>query len=295
LTLTLQAARRKKLYGIFTFKADGMKTDTLVELSATRHRGGYKLVTGLVSPRLPGKEPLRPLRILQPTVSGAKLQRYSPLADDLYVQFARTALTDEAILAFANRYGLLGLPESQVIVRESGAVLRGESTEQWRGEIGAMNYALERWRLAQTVKPGARKVLAQAERASPARVPARSADDLKQVEQGEEASWRWSEPVLAFDDFLEAVNSALPKGAIVLVKTKGLKARLRIVAHSLREVLWFQLAQAKSVDAVIRQCVNASCRKWIAATPGTRSFRRKTCSNSCRSLVYQKNKRRLRG
>jgi hypothetical protein len=265
-----------------------MQANCLIEFTATRRRGGYKSVTGLSSPRS-GKEPMRPVSILQPANPDARIQRYVPPAD-LYVRFARTELTHEAILKFAEEFGPLGLPEMQLSVRDGGTeraprytMLRGEAIEAWRAQIGAMNYALERWQLAQTAKPGAQRLLKIVER--------------RAVPVGERLAaqeWKWAEPALAFDDCLEAANSALPEKPFRLINTQGLKAKFRVVPRSLREFLWLQLAQAVSVDAVVRQCANPSCRKWIVAVPKTRAFRRTTCSDSCRSGVYQKRKTQRR-
>jgi hypothetical protein len=265
-----------------------MRANGLIEFAATRHRGGYKLVTGLISPRS-GKEPMRPVSILQPAVPRARIQRYIP-PTDLCVSFARTELTDEAILRFASEFGPLGLPETRLSVRDGGAeqsshytMLRGEAIEAWRAEISAMNYALERWQLAQTAKPGARRLLKSVERSA-------APMDRKQAAQ----EWMWVEPALAFDDCLETVNSAVPEKTFRLIKTQGLKAKLRVVPRNLKEFLWLQLAQTISVDAVVRQCANPSCRKWIVAVPETRAFRRTTCSDSCRSGAYQKRKAQRR-
>jgi hypothetical protein len=265
-----------------------MRANGLIEFTATRRRGGYKSLTGLSSPRS-GKEPMRPVSILQPAKPGARIQRYIPPAD-LYVRFARTELTDEAILKFAEEFGPLGLPETQLSVRNGGTeqaphctMLRGEAIEAWRAEIGTMNYALERWQLAQTAKLGAQRLLKFVER--------------RAVPVGERLAaqeWKWAEPALAFDDCLQAVNSALPEKPLRLIKTQGLKARLRVVPRNLKEFLWLQLVQAISVDAVVRQCANPSCRKWIVAVPETRAFRRTTCSDSCRSSAYQKRKTQRR-
>jgi hypothetical protein len=52
------------------------------------------------------------------------------------------------------------------------------------------------------------------------------------------------------------------------------------------QAMWLQLAMDVSADKIVRQCAN--CKKWMIAAPGTRSFRRTTCSDSCRSLKYQR-------
>ena len=88
-------------------------------------------------------------------------------------------------------------------------MLRGEAIEAWRAEIGAMNYALERWRLAQTAKPGAQRLLNNRR--------AQSGTGGRKVSGAGVEVGRASAGVS--DDCLEAVNSALPEKPFRLIQT----------------------------------------------------------------------------
>jgi hypothetical protein len=245
-----------------------MHDETLIHFTPTRHSGGYQLVSGLVSPsgkKQFGEAQMRTRTILMPRNPEARLER-PKLPPDLYVRFARLGPGDEAVKAFADEFGLLGLPETMVSIEQGTseadsyrqyALLGGESVADWRRHAAAMEYAVERWRLAQTAKPGAAK----------SRV------------------WERHEPFAALSHLKQEINGWLCSLAMVETDS-GRKLRLRVVPQGLLQAMWLQLAQDVSADRVMRECLN--CQKWIVAAPGTRSFRRTTCSDSCRSRLYQR-------
>src|SRR5208283_5147610 len=69
-------------------------------------------------------------------------REYTPLEDHtgLFLTFATTDTTERGILAFANRYGLLGI----------GSSYSGTHTDEWFSDwewhISKMNACLERWK-----------------------------------------------------------------------------------------------------------------------------------------------------
>ncbi len=67
--------------------------------------------------------------------------------DVLFLRFAKLAPTQDAILKFAEQYGLLGR-EEVLEYREPSRIplLTGESLERWQKEIHVMRYAVEIWR-----------------------------------------------------------------------------------------------------------------------------------------------------
>jgi hypothetical protein len=270
-----------------------MRNESLIVFKPARHRRGYQLLAGLASPTR-AKDPMRLQTIVRPRDPSPEAKLTHPkMPADLYAHFAQLNSGDDAaILGFANEYGLLGLPETKVSV-EQGVSIGGEATDAWHRASATMNSAIERWRLAQTKKPGARKTLKREEREMPARAPARTSDELKQVERDEEMKWKWVEPALALGDLEQELNKWLCSLAMIRTDNDQ-KLRLRVVPRDLLQALWLQLAQDVSADKIVRQCANSNCKEWIVATPGTRSFRKKSCSDTCRQLLFQKRRHKRR-
>lgn len=66
--------------------------------------------------------------------------------EGLYKKFASLEVSEESILEFSNRYGLLDTGLHQII-SDSGKNLLGEGFEEWAFEISAMSRSLELWEL----------------------------------------------------------------------------------------------------------------------------------------------------
>ena len=88
--------------------------------------------------------------LIDPTPPGVhgEWRRYSPLRHHgLHRRFAKLAPTEEAILGFANEYGLLDGGEWPLKVTGSSVVSRGERLDLWVEEIKHMALLVRLWDL----------------------------------------------------------------------------------------------------------------------------------------------------
>jgi hypothetical protein len=230
------------------------------------------------------------------------VKRYAPLRETgLFRNFADTKTTEEAIAAFASRYGsLLGQQGSLVYhgdADESGrrVLVHGEELQFWSDEIYRMGEVIELWQrirredrdwLSRVVRwrscgdvvyeglprtDGQRRFGLIAD-------PMLSPSILKCLKHGD---------VLKAADFYkqQVVDSYLePHTSLLLLRDRGEQLRARIVPKNLLGWLWLQLARAIDGDRDYGRC--PPCQKWLELGRGRRS-NAVYCSAACKQAAYR--------
>jgi hypothetical protein len=111
---------------------------------------GYRWESNLEPAKLGGGEAkgTAPLMVMDQRSKLAR--RYEPFNEfpSLYREFAGLSLKPDAILAFANRYGWLGIPEFYVYKdRSSNVVVQAEGLNLWQEEIQNLSFFVQLWDL----------------------------------------------------------------------------------------------------------------------------------------------------
>jgi hypothetical protein len=230
---------------------------------------------------------------------------YAPLDEYAYAAlfrtFAHTDPTPDGVLAFASRYGLLGLEaQVQVPLWEGGGDDRpewerwtvGEPCSAWREEIMAMQDAVATWELlsAGDLIPLRRYLR---EHPTPPGIspygygsPEPLEGEGKRVRPGSRDA---DDPEWAALSRLEVVVTKRLSGRASPRLNRTLRGAAAGVAlewlpTSLIGALWVQLAEAMSRQKGYRRC--ATCGDWFAIGPESRADRQH-CSNACRSKAYR--------
>lgn len=215
---------------------------------------------------------------LVPVLESGNPKRYLPMAREhvaLFLEFSQLDFRQpEEMLAFANRYGTLGIPS-----KNTG----GESIVDWAREICQMRegIALARKRTAadearETESWSKYDALAQAH----FRAQGDDYDpaDLRRRERREKLAW-------LFNRHLQHVQPRM-------VLDEHLPARLRFEPRNLLSAMWLQFAMGQAGDKRFPKCKH--CQKvFEISTDPTTGFRsnREFCSPSCKTFDYRKRKR----
>jgi hypothetical protein len=248
----------------------------------------------------------KPERFLIETSPGGEYSP-SPLNDTLFFEFAEVPLTREGVRAFANQYGLLGVPElvsSDKFLPPSAASGKiparlGESQKRWAQEIKDMHRLVRLWNPAFRKKRGSRfedNVLL----IPPNRIEYECITDYGKrkevITEDGVRSWLQSPPPdlkeqIRRRSLLGAVNEKLKHSdvRIALYEDPSKKrSRLRIIPTSLKDFLWLQFAKAINRGTVYRECLD--CGSWFPlGDQGGRSDKR-FCSGTCKSRTHRRQK-----
>lgn len=245
---------------------------------------------------------------------------YSPLDQQhsaLFLAFSATEPTEEAIIPFANVYGLLTDEESLIIPADEYGIapvilakldptsdvtrwvqVRGDSLKTWQSEIMEIRRAVSLWD-AIGGRNGAQL---------PNHISWANKDTIQcQFEDGSFYSHMvdWdSGGVAAFmrhgDLHVPAryflhlmVNKRLIEhtSTRLLLNERGV-SELHIVPHNLLGALWLQLASAASGNKEFKGC--PECAKFYEISPETARKSRRYCSNACRFKAYRGRQERAR-
>jgi hypothetical protein len=259
------------------------------------------------------------------------MRTYAPLLEHpaLFRTFATTPQTETGILDFANRYGLLGIPEAvrapqatrsllhpnvakwldpqhdpqkaRMITSWTGGV--GESFEAWMSEMGELREMLTVWEAAEGLD---RRVLEE-------RI-AWPQDNLVIFKDREQRSEVIAGPPphpnqgllarIVPQDLIFPAKLAVQQRTNEKLQKLGVSARLlwnttwshlavHLVPSTLLGCLWLQFARAIGGDKKYRACEN--CKKWfeIGGGDGARSDKR-FCSGTCKAAAHAKKRTEAR-
>jgi endogenous inhibitor of DNA gyrase (YacG/DUF329 family) len=239
-------------------------------------------------------------------MSGGSAPRiYDPLHDSpaLFRTLADVNGQDrEAILAFANQYGELGLPAPH------------ETHRNWLLEIAFLRRAVEMWdwlEAGNTQQLG-RFLHWEAGSAPDAQTAEKLAGWYYQSHPDLPLDERWAHPPPgAFEQWIEPADSLLKEGDICLAArfliqgwiNRRLEGRvaprlvyrmadgtqvMQIVPSQLIGALWLQFANAIAGNKEYRAC--KECGTWfeISSAGDARTARRQFCSDRCKSRDYRK-------
>jgi hypothetical protein len=235
-------------------------SDELIDFTWRVHQNGYRWIDADDIPR----EPTQPvLTSGVPFNQAADLRRYTPLHSEpaLYSRFAQIPAKKEAIVGFANRYGLLGI--GVPIAVEGSLVGDGERFTDWRKEINTMRAALSLWS----------EIVGEARRAR--RLEGRRARRRVSEEWLRERRQRLQ----------RAVNQRLRDHAaprLLWQTADRSNLGLYIVPSSLLGALWLQLARAVEKGRARRRC--KACKGWIELTRTDREY----CGPACRVAAQRR-------
>jgi hypothetical protein len=260
---------------------------------------------------------------------GRKLAPYRPLSDfqflGLFRVFSEVKLSREAILAFADEYGALGITRPGYINYEWPPDREGETLNDWVWQIEKMRQAIKVWDLLQAGDhKGLSRFIRWGHRVSPGGIPNsgpywwfyRSHPDtiVPNVEPPGVPAWpgERTDEMLAIPNLCEVSDLVTPAG-LFLSKwvTQSLQGavspeikydkehrrlNLQIVPKTLLAALWLQFAKAIDTDKTYRRC--KACPRWFEVSAGKSRTDRLFCSDPCKSRDYRAKKQealRLRG
>lgn len=219
-------------------------------------------------------------------------------ASELFLEFARLDLSEESLLAFANRYGCLGIPQ---IIPGSGVLRGGELVADWRLEVLAMRSAVdlsravsrqERSKLRTWLSFGPRGQLTFDRRFDDGSAVVWTIKDGHSPVAPHVEAGRWSKAGRLV--LHEMLNKRLVGGtrAGVVYDSKREQLSFRIIIESLVAAMWMQLANVVALDRVGR-C--QACGSLLVSTPGVSRSDRKTCSDACRAKLSRAKRARKKG
>jgi hypothetical protein len=225
---------------------------------------------------------------------------YAPLQQEtgLFRELAEVPPTQEGILAFANRYGNLGLVAYYAAAgsmhdeQEYGRF--GEPLESWIQEIAAMKEAVE---LLDLVRRRDETALSRKLRWRAKPVEGTPPCWVYESSAGSVPVHGGTSPYTPADIFAPAlglltrwVNERLWGNTTLSLasdRTEG-KPLLEIKVGTLRIALWVQLAQAIVQPADYRRC--KTCGRWFAVPDDLRKADQVFCQDACKSKDYRDRK-----
>ena len=271
-----------------------------------------------------GKEP-QPFLVAARPEEGASGERAYELSDlDVvaYRSFAETQLDQESLLAFANKFGALGLavpitfnPEN---ARDHEAELQGESLQEWQRQISVMAELVALWDL---YRAGDREGLARHFRRGD-----ETQRDVVTFFSHADAEGETGRSTLGhldtrervlFDEALLEVHRRTEPGDELFPALVSLKQRLdeqlqkcekraapfltwasrdrlalRFSVCTLASALWLQFADAVANNRSYTRC--EVCKRWFELAPDTARSHKRFCSDACRVAAYRDRQDRAR-
>jgi hypothetical protein len=247
--------------------------------------------------------------------AGWRLREYLPLSEfpGLFREFADTDPSQDGIVAFANRFGLLGggvtqrVPLHNQSASKATPVGNGEALHAWTDEILTMRLTAELWEAARKGDVGwLEQVIFWEKDGSGVQLlshPELPAGELPEPPTLVERAWI-AGTHLGDDVLARFVPGDLVKPALHYVQSiinRQLQGRasprllwdgnrerlgLYIVPDGLIGALWLQFARAVERDSQFRRC--AECGIWFELARGTARSDKLYCSTPCRTKAYRK-------
>jgi hypothetical protein len=244
---------------------------------------------------------------------GHMVRRYSPLrnAPALFRTFIDLEPTQEAVLAFANEYGLLGDPVASFVALPATGTSAGglafdiaagvdryigigEQLCGWERQIMEMRELVELWDAATSESA----LMEQRIVWHPDRVEYRNARTWALIagsmtEPELFARFRRGERVRPALMYLQKrVNEKISEHttARLLWDPEGTLLRLHVVPRSLVAALWLQFARA--IEGQRRYLTCVQCRRWMEISPDVRRSDARFCSGTCRTRAHRERRHR---
>lgn len=300
------------------------EVNAVERLMGERHTGGYEW-REIKSPYIgTPHEGTRAAKALEATAT--LVLRPVPTADgtvaiareapnpQLFLQLAALVPEADAIRAFADHYGWLGIAHRPGAAHVAGAETLGE----WRDELAALSDAVAVWHAIQQHRldgliqwtkgahdgKGAAVAYDSSRGARLLNLPEGStrrmalvaseryrADALKVLKMGDlEGPARLYLETLINERLRGCVApQVFFERSVIIGTTSGADARLLLIARGNLACAWLQFSEAVAGRRAFRRCEAEGCGKWIVYAPVDQESgrpTRKTCSNMCRMRVY---------
>lgn len=236
---------------------------------------------------------------------------YSPIPGT-FMTFAQLEPNTESVLAFASRYGHLGVERFLGDITQDGRESKviGEPFLAWRQEIEVMKHALDAWDMSRKNLVGKLRRHVHRERGNveydpltdvpekgrpiwslPTRIPTpnRVSPDLGEVLGG------FSDGKIARLYMQSQIDMRLSKHcALAMIADADYSGlRLHAVPRNLLGALWLQFAFAVSGSSNLRKC--KMCPTWFEVSSGARRPHSIYCSDACKVRGYRELIARARG
>lgn len=285
------------------------------------HKAGYRWIQAATSHRL-ARDKSSLLWFLTDgqrphgALTGDNYTEYDPLDptllySGLFRVFADTEPNKKGILAFAGKYGMLGQPISQLIYRPDGNELPdayGECIEDWLWEIEEMRGVIaitEKLRVGNLdglfahfsdfegeisyhTSPGADDGFVRYGRSVSFRFPTSAVKGDANFLPDLYAFSRFDDPARLVSVIVPwAVNRHLVNRMSARLSTKAARSgfHLQFGATDLLSAMWFQFAQAVTINKDFRQC--HQCGIWFESGPEAARASRLFCTDACRFKAYR--------
>ena len=252
------------------------------------------------------------------------VKHYAPLNTHtaLFKEFAETEPTQEGVMAFAAKYGLLTEGE-EIAPKEAPSpppyYLKGEPLMRWSSEIAMMRFLLNVWELAKNAdvegitdflqregvhlgitsdtRVGETSTLAPFFVAPPRLVGDGRPDEM---DPPTPAPYFFAPPrgeprVTTMQEYftwyylrvLHRINECLEREVSPRLHWNLELNRpvLRFTPHDLLGALWLQFAEAISGNKEYRQCLK--CHAWFELSPDVARTNKLYCSTACRSRAFR--------
>lgn len=280
-----------------------MQSSVTPEFVWHRPKGGQ--VFAVLPQEMQGSEAPRPSLVL---VEPAEMQPFRPLESliALYLELANCEPTADGALAFANRYGYLGLR------RGPDGRCGPEPVADWVAEIARMREAVEIWNLLRKKSAGKLRTRFRLEggvwryQAPPETQVALGAgtgdDAITEGMQGRKTRSARRTVKAADEDVMAAallflhrlVNRQLARsGAFEMFSVAdGRRSGVAFVPANLHGAIYLRFALAVSRRTRTRKCV--TCGRHFELAPGTARSDRIFCSDACRSKAYRRRQEEAR-
>ena len=235
-------------------------------------------------------------RLVEATAGGraGPDRRYRPFVETpaLFREFADlpAPLTEAAVVAFADRYGALGVDADLAPRRWED----GERLETWSAEREAMREAVSLLDALVAEDEGELESFARRlrrERNLRLSVEVRLRDDLLPITSLSEPPGRRERADAYLAGLIEGRLPGMTEAQMELDSAPG-RPRLVHRPHHLLGVLWLQLALALAEGKTYRRC--EGCGAWLEISEEAGRSDRRYCSTACRMRAYRERQERAR-
>lgn len=241
---------------------------------------------------------------------------YDPMEiPSLFRTFADTPLTEESVLPFANRYGLLREGTSPILMPDGKTIAFGETLDQWVTEIRHMRLAIEIWDAlrandAHTLKQRLEVDVSDRKIRLTGKFSDGYIDSYGDQYPEHEVDWDMpQDPEVATfltESVLGAPHGNLARAALfflqeythqhmnghittrLLYTTGRDRLNLHVIPNNLLGALWLQFARSIDGDKEYRRC--EACGTWFEVSLDANRKSAKYCRSACRSKAYRDRK-----